>query len=146
MQLVNDAITWLAGEIPQQRLTCSPAVARQLFFNGVERPNLASRRRIRRLIGPPAENEAEAGLSDARISHQNYLRVHIVNAARRFGGLPFAQKNVEIEFIDVKPRARDGKARERWMKGQTTKAVASVPLDYRDDIPGFGVPDSYRVV
>jgi hypothetical protein len=46
----------------------------------------------------------------------------------------------------VKARAGDGKARERWMKGQTTKAVASVPLDYRDDIPGFGVPDSYRVV
>src|SRR5712671_3282377 len=32
------------------------------------------------------------------------------------------------------------------MKRQTAKAVASAPLDYRDDIPGFGAPDSYRVV
>src|SRR5438045_8017864 len=46
----------------------------------------------------------------------------------------------------VKARAGDCKARARCMKGQTAKAVASVPLDYRDDIPGFGVPDPYRVV
>ena len=91
MQLVNDAITRLTGEIPQQRLACSPAFAGQLFFRGVERPNRASCRRIRRFIGPTAENEAEAGLSDARVSHQHHLRVHIVNAARRLGGLPFAQ-------------------------------------------------------
>ena len=98
------------------------------------------------MIGPSAENEAEAGLSDARVSHQHHLRVHIVNAARRLGGLPFAQQNVEIEFIDVKARAGDSKARERRMKRQTTKAVASAPLDYRDDVPAFGVPDPYRVV
>jgi hypothetical protein len=46
----------------------------------------------------------------------------------------------------VKTCAGDGKARERWMKGQTAKAVAGVPLDHRDDIPGFGAPNSYRVV
>jgi hypothetical protein len=91
MQLVNDAVAGLAGEIPQQRLACSPAFAGQLFFRGAERPNLPPRRRIRRSKGPPAENEAEAGLSDARVSHQDHLRVHIVNAARRLGGLPFAQ-------------------------------------------------------
>jgi hypothetical protein len=32
------------------------------------------------------------------------------------------------------------------MKAQTAKAVACVPLNYGDDIPGLGTPDPDRVI
>ena len=69
MQLMNDTVAWLAGEVSQQRFARSSALAGYLVFRGAERPHLLPRRRIRRLKWAAAENKAEVSLADAGVSH-----------------------------------------------------------------------------
>src|SRR5262245_4814826 len=99
MQLVNNSIAWLTGEVPQQRLTGPPAFARDLVFRGAERPYLAARRRVRCLKRPAAQNEAETCLAHPGVSNQHDLGVHIVDRARYRGTLRVARQDVEVEIV-----------------------------------------------
>jgi hypothetical protein len=112
MQLVNDTVAGLAGEVPQQRFARSSALARHLVFRGAERPDLPPRRRVGCLKRAAAENKAEAGLADAGVPHQHDLCVHVVNSARYRGPLRPAQEDIEVELIKRQARAGDRKTRE----------------------------------
>src|SRR5215469_8968144 len=83
MQLMNDPVAWLAGEIPKQRFARSLTLTRYLVLRAAERPHLPSRRRIRGLKRTPAEDQTEAGLADPGVSDQYHFGINVMDGACR---------------------------------------------------------------
>src|SRR5690348_5087654 len=83
MQLVNDTVAWLAGEIPKQRFARSLALTGYLVLRAAERRHLPPRRRVRGLKWTPAEDQAEPRLADPGVSDQHDFGVNVMDGACR---------------------------------------------------------------
>jgi hypothetical protein len=75
VQLVHDTVSRLAGEIPQQNLALSVLLG--FGFSGGHPPDAPGVRRFGRAELLAGHYQCHAGLADARVAEEQYLRIRI---------------------------------------------------------------------
>lgn len=100
---MDQPVTGLPGQVPQQHFPGLGGSPGPLGFEGVERPHVAAVRGVGGPVRLPAQHQAQAGLPNSRVADEDDLGIDI--AARglldRRAGQPFVVKGVAEHLIGI---------------------------------------------
>jgi hypothetical protein len=80
MELMDDAISWLSGEIPKERLARLGHTRLYFHVAGLEGPHMSTRGGICFLVWMSIEHHTQSRLADTGIAHHDDLCVDVVSA------------------------------------------------------------------
>jgi hypothetical protein len=104
VQLVDQPVTGLTGQVPEKHLPGLRASTGNHDFLAVKCPDVAPVRRVGRLVSLPAEYQPESRLAHTRVAKQHHLGVYIPPRIRPGTDAP---QNV-VDQIAVDPPTAPG--------------------------------------
>lgn len=145
VELVDQPIARLPGEVPEQRLPGLPEPVGPVDILAPERPDPPPVGRLGRLERLPREDHPQARLPHAAVPQQDDLGVRVMD---RLGGVG-SREHVEIQVPDPDNVIFIAERRENRLgrvKGHATTHIGRGLLEDGNRLPAVGSPESDRVV